>query len=175
MSKRPFINRHNDLDPKSWLKFQKSWFIHTPPPRRKDVIRHPAKFPESLAQEFIEFFTKRGQVILDPMVGTGSTLVAALHAGRHSYGIELNSGYANIASKIITEERNKLGEVVNDLVALVLTGDASQLSTFGTEYQIPLIDYVITSPPLLGHVKSSGGKNPSETAIFVFSGCLLFG
>ena len=43
MSKRPFRNRLNDLDPKSWLKFQKSWFIHNPPPRRKDVLRHPAK------------------------------------------------------------------------------------------------------------------------------------
>ncbi len=81
---RPFRNRLNDLDPKSWLKFQKSWFVHNPPPRRKDVLRHPAKFPETLAQEFIEFFTQSGGVVLDPMAGTGSTLVAALRCGRHS-------------------------------------------------------------------------------------------
>jgi DNA modification methylase len=80
MPKRQLTNRLNDLDSKTWLKFQKSWFVHNPPPRKKDVLRHPAKFPESLAQEFIEFFTKRGQVVLDPMVGTGSTLVAALRA-----------------------------------------------------------------------------------------------
>ena len=71
--KRPFKNKLNDLDPKTWLKFQKSWFVHNPPPRRKDVLRHPAKFPETLAQEFIEFFTQHGQIVLDPMVGTGST------------------------------------------------------------------------------------------------------
>jgi MYXO-CTERM domain-containing protein len=41
------------------------------------VLRHPAKFPETLAQEFIEFFTHAGQVVLDPMAGTGSALVAA--------------------------------------------------------------------------------------------------
>ena len=73
-------NKLNDLEPKAWLKFQKSWFIHNPPRRRKDVLRHPAKFPETMAQEFIEFFTKRGQTVLDPMAGTGSTLVAALRA-----------------------------------------------------------------------------------------------
>ena len=100
MSKRPFVNRLNDLDPKTWLKFQKSWFVHAPPPRKKGVLRHPAKFPETLAQEFIEFFTKREQVILDPMVGTGSTLVAALRAGRHSIGIELNDNYAEISKKV---------------------------------------------------------------------------
>jgi len=58
-------NRLNDLPPKEWLKFQKSWFVHNPPPRQKNVLRHPAKFPETLAQEFIEFFTKPGQVVAE--------------------------------------------------------------------------------------------------------------
>jgi len=58
-------NKLNDLDPKTWLKFQKSWFIHNPPPRKKDVLVHPAKFPETMAQEFIEFFTKHGENVLD--------------------------------------------------------------------------------------------------------------
>ena len=86
----PRPNKLNNLDPKSWLKFQKSWFIHNPPPRKKGVLVHPAKFPETMAQEFIEFFTKEGETVLDPMAGTGSTLVAALRCARNSYGIELN-------------------------------------------------------------------------------------
>jgi DNA modification methylase len=110
MNKRPFRNRLNNLEPKDWLKFQKSWFIHNPPRRRKDVLRHPAKFPETLAQEFIEFFTKAGQVVLDPMVGTGSSLEAALRCGRHSYGIELNPAYAAIAAQVVEEEREALGQ-----------------------------------------------------------------
>ena len=59
--KRKYTNRLNDLAPKEWLKFQKSWFVHNPPRRLKNVLRHPAKFPETLAQAFIEFFTRRGQ------------------------------------------------------------------------------------------------------------------
>ena len=86
MAKRPFVNRLNELEPKAWLRFQKSWFVHNPPPRRKDVLRHPAKYPETLAQEFIEFFTKPGQVVLDPMAGTCSALVAALRCGRGASG-----------------------------------------------------------------------------------------
>jgi len=142
MAKRPFKNRLNDLDPKSWLKFQKSWFVHNPPPRRKDVLRHPAKYPETLAQEFIEFFTKRGQVVLDPMVGTGSTLVAALRAGRNSYGIELNPGYAEIARQVVSEEAAVLGETAAGLTAEVITGDAAQMQGLISAYRIPAIDYV---------------------------------
>src|SRR5512136_571653 len=113
------MNKLNNLDPKTWLKFQKSWFVHNPPRRVKGVLVHPAKFPETLAQEFIEFFTKRGETVLDPMAGTGSTLVAALRAGRNSYGIELNPKYAEIARRVIEEERRMLGDSVEILTAKV--------------------------------------------------------
>src|SRR5258707_5814703 len=108
-------NKLNDLDSKTWLKFQKSWFIHNPPPRKKDALVHPAKFPETMAQEFVEFFTKKGQTVLDPMAGTGSTLVAALRAGRNSYGIELNAKYAGVARQLILDERAVLGKPIENL------------------------------------------------------------
>jgi len=147
MPDRPFRNRLNDLSSKQWLIFQKSWFVHNPPPRQKHVLRHPAKFPETLAQEFIEFFTRRGSVVLDPMAGTGSTLVAALRLGRHSYGIELNPTYAQIARQVVIEERQALGPAVEGLAAEVLQGDAAQAVALATAHNLPSIDYVLTSPP----------------------------
>ena len=162
MAKRPFVKRLNDLDPKTWLKFQKSWFIHDPPPRSKKVLRHPAKFPETLAQYFIEFFTKREQVVLDPMVGTGSTSVAALRAGRHSYGIELNHFYAEIANQIVDEEKNTLGESANDLTCQVINGNAVLISEYVSEYQIPAVDYVLTSPPYWDMLHSKGAQTQKK-------------
>jgi DNA modification methylase len=158
MAKRPFVNRLNDLDPKTWLKFQKSWFVHAPPPRKKGVLRHPAKFPETLAQEFIEFFTKRDQVILDPMVGTGSTLVAALRAGRHSIGIELNKNYAEISKKVVDEEKEVLGEEVKNLTCRVIQGNASQIASYFNEFQLPPVDYVLTSPPYWDMLHAKGAE-----------------
>ena len=162
MAKRPFRNRLNDLDPKSWLKFQKSWFIHNPPPRRKEVLRHPAKFPETLVQEFIEFFTKHGQVVLDPMAGTGSTLVAALRAGRRSYGLELSPDYAEIARQVIEEERAVLGDSAVNLEALMITGDAAEIRKLAAEYQLPPVDYVITSPPYWDMLHARGAQTQQE-------------
>jgi DNA modification methylase len=162
MSPRRYHNRLNDLEPKEWLKFQKSWFIHNPPPRRKDVLRHPAKFPETLAQEFIEFFTHRGQVVLDPMAGTGSTLEAALRAGRHSYGIELNPGYAEIARQVLQSERERLGDTAGELSAEVFNADARQAAEIFLARRLPLVDYVLTSPPYWDMLHARGAMTQSK-------------
>ena len=147
---RPPSKRLNDLDSKSWLKFQKSWFIHNPPARQADVLRHPAKFPESLAREFIEFFTRAGQTVLDPMVGTGSTLLACLAAARHGLGVELNPVYADLARRRLSDARD-----LNPAPSLrleVFQADASRLD----ELDLPPIDYVLTSPPYWDMLRARG-------------------
>ena len=155
-NKRPFRNRLNDLDPKQWIKFQKSWFVHDPPPRRKDVKLHPAKFPETLAQEFIEFFTKAGQTVLDPMVGTGSTLIACLRSGRNGVGIELSPKYAELATQLVEEEKAALGS--EQVRVEVIQGDSADIASF----QLPLIDYVFTSPPYWNMLHAKGAATQKQ-------------
>ncbi|MDX1601143.1 MAG: DNA methyltransferase [Anaerolineales bacterium] len=158
MAKREFRNRLNDLEPKEWLKFQKSWFIHNPPPRRKDTLQHPAKFPETLAQDFVEFFTKQGETVLDPMAGTGSALVGCLRSGRNSIGVELNPEYAETAREILAREREELGSHADELRADIIQGDAVDLPSF----DLPAIDYVITSPPYWDMLHARGAETQDE-------------
>jgi len=157
-TKKPFRNRLNNLEPKTWLKFQKSWFIHNPPPRRKDVLQHPAKFPETLAQEFIEFFTKKGQTVLDPMVGTGSTLIACLRAGRNGIGVELNAKYSQIARQTVEAESKALGKKADRLHVEVITGDAARIG----KYVAGPVDYVITSPPYWDMLRARGAETQKK-------------
>jgi DNA modification methylase len=151
-------NKLNNLTNKEWLKFQKSWFIHNPPPRKKGVLVHPAKFPETMAQEFIEFFTKKGETVLDPMAGTGSTLIAALRAGRNSFGIELNPKYAQIAQQVIEEERKSLGSSIENLKSEIVNGDAAQIANYG----LLIIDYVLTSPPYWDMLRAKGAETQNK-------------
>jgi DNA modification methylase len=158
-AKKPFRNKLNNLQPKDWLKFQKSWFVHNPPPRRKDVLQHPAKFPETLAQEFIEFFTKKGQTVLDPMVGTGSTLVACLRAKRSGIGIELNPQYAAIAKQIVASEAKLLdARTAKTIHVEVIEGDAAEVAA---RLHGP-IDYVITSPPYWNMLRARGAETQKK-------------
>ena len=166
MGKRTVINKLNELTPKDWLKFQKSWFIHNPPPRKKNVLQHPAKFPETLAMEFINFFTKPHQVVFDPMAGTGSTLVAALRTGRHGYGIELNPTYSKIAWQVISEEKTGLGLLAANLVCELITGDAANIVEIATGHNLPPVDYVLTSPPYwdMLHARGAATQKNRRTA-----------
>jgi len=147
-------NKLNDMSNKDWLKFQKSWFIHNPPPRKKNVLLHPAKYPETLVKEFIEFFTKSGMNVLDPMVGTGSTLIACIRCGRNGYGIELNSKYAEIAQNEVDLETAQLNLFTQHPHIEVIKGDANNVATFN----LPPIDYCITSPPYWDMLRMRGAQ-----------------
>lgn len=59
---------------------------------------HPTEKPRRLMSEIIADFTQPGQVILDPFMGSGTTGVAAVMAGRRFIGIEMNPAYFDIAS-----------------------------------------------------------------------------
>lgn len=58
---------------------------------------HPAPYPAELAERLIRMFSFVGDTVLDPFVGTGSTVVAAMSAGRHSIASEIDPGYLAIA------------------------------------------------------------------------------
>jgi len=183
MGKRVIENKLNDLNGKEWIKFtkswtvydsegnkvrdynkpknrkvsSKSWFIHVPPPRENDKIKHPASFPESLVKEFIEFFTKRGEWVLDPFLGSGSTLVACYECGRNGIGIELSPFWAEIAEKRLKEVKKQRsltefaeGEVTKQIV---IVGDSREIDKIWKEYDLPKVKYVITSPPYWNQLK----------------------
>ncbi|MAG37534.1 MAG: hypothetical protein CL878_14960 [Dehalococcoidia bacterium] len=127
----------------------RSWFVPKPPPRERDVLLHPAKYPETLVAEFVERFTQPGETVLDPMAGTGSTLVACMQTGRRGIGIELSPDYAAIAGKrLATAETGRDRSHLRPSAEqdqVIIEGDALRLAEIdGLPAQV---DYCITSPP----------------------------
>lgn len=64
---------------------------------------HPAPYPAALAERLIRMFSFAGDIVLDPFVGTGSTTVAAISAGRSSIGVEVEPTYLELAKRRVTE------------------------------------------------------------------------
>ena len=97
-------NTLNDLDGREWLKFLKSWYVFDAiksdlNEERKitqDSDDHPATFSPTMIEGFVNFFTKKNMIVLDPFAGIGSTLVACDRNNRKGIGIELNPKYVSI-------------------------------------------------------------------------------
>lgn len=70
---------------------------------------HPTQKPVKLLEHLIELFTDKGEVVIDPCAGSGSTLLAASQVGRKSYGFEIKKDYFKLANeKVLSRIQTKL-------------------------------------------------------------------
>jgi site-specific DNA-methyltransferase (adenine-specific) len=67
-------------------------------------LQHPATFPDQLATDVIRCFSQAGDIVLDPMAGSGTTCVAAVQTGRQFIGIEISEEYATTISERLADE-----------------------------------------------------------------------
>jgi DNA modification methylase len=107
--------------------------------------QHPATFAESDVEKLILFFTKKGGIVLDPFVGSGSTLIACLNTGRRGYGVELVGRWVAVArTRVAQAKESRQPSNVKELDPEVLPGDARVvLGSFSPEF----FDFILTSPP----------------------------
>ncbi len=78
------------------------------PPESATKVGHPAPFPVELPQRLIDLYTYRGDLVLDPFMGSGTTAVAALRTQRHFAGFDTDPAYVDAARHRIAAERERL-------------------------------------------------------------------
>jgi site-specific DNA-methyltransferase (adenine-specific)/modification methylase len=71
--------------------------------RKKSAAKHGATFPEKLVEKIVENFSKAGDVVYDPFLGTGTTVYVASKLGRSYIGSEISQEYADIAKQRLTQ------------------------------------------------------------------------
>jgi len=86
-----------------FLEFTKSVWTFPAEPAKK--VGHPAPFPVELPYRLIQLFTFWGEVVLDPFMGSGQAAIAAIKAGRHYVGYDVNPEYVSLAIKRIEQFR----------------------------------------------------------------------
>ena len=160
-------NTLNDLSGRDWIKFTKSWLICDSRRylRNKGTELHPARYPEELVSEFVSFFSKGGECVLDPFCGSGATLVSCHELGRRGVGVELSGRYYEVA-------RRRL-EALGAADCQMLRGDASRLAdpllwaglrpwtgaadAPPSQPELPQFDFIMTSPPYFNMLRKSRG------------------
>lgn len=94
----------DEQDHRAW--FQQIWNIGGA--STKD---HPAPYPTELAQRLVRMFSFVGDTVLDPFVGTGTTMLAAANCGRNSCGVEIEPAYLGYAERRL---RNAFDGLMSD-------------------------------------------------------------
>jgi len=72
---------------------------------------HPNQKPISVIENLIEIFTDPGDVVIDPVAGSGTTLIAAENKGRKAYGFEITKVMYREATKLIQESKTRTDEI----------------------------------------------------------------
>lgn len=79
---------------------------------------HPAPYPIELAERLIRMFSFAGDTVLDPFVGSGTTTLAAIRAGRNSIGVEIEQRYIDLArdaARLATRQGKTFGATAADV------------------------------------------------------------
>jgi site-specific DNA-methyltransferase (adenine-specific) len=97
------VERKGILNPE-WSVRPNIWRF-TPANNLKDITDHPAVFPEQLAEDHIISWSNAGDVVLDPMCGSGTTLKMAKELGRHWIGIDISEEYCKLSQKRVDGAR----------------------------------------------------------------------
>jgi DNA modification methylase len=148
----------NCLPAKEWIKNQLGvWRFAYEERDIRDKRIHPATFPIALSKKVIELFTHKGELVLDPFVGSGTTLVAAKDTGRNAVGFDLHKRYIELCEERLKIKEPSLFEA-EEARQVAVQDDARNIRNYLDPETISL---VWTSPPY-SNLLNRSRKNKSR-------------
>jgi len=133
-------NHINCLTPKEWLKSQVGiWEFPYEKRDIRDKNIHPAVFPIGLPAQCIKLFTHQGELVIDPFVGIGTTLLAARDLNRNAVGFDLKTEYIETAKARLAQNN-----FLNNTQQIPIRDDALNIPQYLKENTVALS---VTSPP----------------------------
>lgn len=156
----------NNLDGRTWTRYSISVWNDINKNSLEKKLKHPALFPLELVERLLNIFTLPGDVVFDPFMGSGSTLLGALQLGRRGVGMEISRDYNEMVKKrleaVKKEEIEKNGENIISMDDLkVIEADARNIS----QHLAPAsLDFCLTSPPYWDILKKkrSADRKPAR-------------
>ena len=155
-------NKINDINLTRWKEYDEIitdslWIFDKRDTSGAHLGWYWGNFIPQIPRQLMLRYTKKGDWVLDPFVGSGTTLIECRRLGRNGIGIELNSEVAQKARFLVNKEENKYG-VITDIVV----GDSTELNfkKLLKEKGIEKVQLLIMHPPYHDIIKFS--NNPRD-------------
>lgn len=141
IEKKSITEKYNSESTTIWSFPQRgNWATHTP--------KYRGNFAPQIPRNVIEMYSEEKDLILDPMVGSGTTLIEAKLLNRNAIGIDINPRAVKLSNKLLDFDYK------NNTKQEAILGNAKDLSNFDSNS----IDLIVTHPPYLNIIKYSDGK-----------------
>lgn len=158
------LNQLNDLSGAEWIFFLNSVDVTHYSTRGDDSFahhlraKHPSPKPPQLMKKFVDFFTKEGQVVFDPFMGVGGTLIACSLSNRKGIGVDLSQQYIDIYQEVCKE--------IGVMEQSAIVGNSLELEKLLP--QESKFDFILTDPPY-GEMlsKKRTGQKKKKTGLTV--------
>ncbi len=155
--------RANSLSGSEWLRHSISVWNDIRKTPEEARLAHPALFPGMLVDRLLQcFIIESDRIVLDPFVGSGSTLLAACVRGLNAVGLDVSPDYIDLARRRLTEQGYREGKLVDGRLAAssfgLVQADARELDRCLAPESI---DFCVTSPPywnILRQRRTADGK-----------------
>jgi DNA modification methylase len=153
----------NGLNAREWTLNSRSVWNDLSSARKKKHLKHGATFPEKLSSRLISMYSKENDIIFDPFLGTGTTVLSALNLNRAGIGIELSSDFFEISKNEIEEN---IGLFSNKNYKLINGDSLTEIDTLDDS----TIQLTLTSPPyadLIHKVTEDRNKRHKKSAFVI--------
>jgi len=128
------VKNLNCLNGKEWIQSQVAiWEFFYEKRDIRDKNIHPAVFPIGLPKKCISLFTHKGELVLDPFVGIGTTLVAAQDLHRNAVGFDLKEEYIKFSKSRLAQTR-----LVNETQQIAICDEAHHIPEYLKEETVAL-------------------------------------
>lgn len=153
--------KYNDLEMKNWKDYNdiytdSLWIINKRDNTGAHKFKYHGNFIPQIAYQLLSRYTKKGDWVLDPFLGSGTTSIEAQRMDRNSIGIELQKDVAEASKERISSEKK------DNIKSIVLNENSKNydLSTVLSANQIEKVQFIIFHPPYWDIIKFS--DNPED-------------
>lgn len=142
----------NGLTAKEWASLSRNVWRGLSSSRKKSYLKHGATFPQKLIERILNMYSKVDDLVLDPFLGTGITLLACRQMKRRGIGIELNPEFYKITKEQLSQKSIVEFSDADDKHIEIINDDCRNM----LEHVKPnTVQLLVTSPPYANFIQKS--------------------